>query len=84
MRWGWLGFRAQLFIGAVLPALVMVALLEYVFLMRYHKDIETAFLERGRAVVQQLGAATEYALFSGSFSTIDLLAAGVSKRDGRR
>jgi len=81
MSWRRPGFRAQLFIGAVLPALVMVALLEYVFLLRYHKDIEAAFLERGRAIVQQLGVATEYALFSGSFSTVNLLAAGVRQNE---
>lgn len=76
-----LGFRSQLLLGAVLPALVMVALLEYVFLLRYQRDIETTFFERGRAVVHQLGVATEFALFTGSFATINLLAAGVRQSE---
>lgn len=77
-----LSFRARLLIGAVLPALLMVTALEIVFLDRYRSDIERSFLERGKAIAQQLGVAAEYAIFSGSFASLDMLAEGVQKSDG--
>lgn len=76
------GFRSRLLLGAVLPALLMVTILEMVFLERYRADIERSFLERGKAIAHQLGVAAEYALFSGSFASLDLLAAGVKQSDG--
>ncbi len=76
-----LGFRGRLLLGAVLPALMMVLVLETVFLDRYRADIERSFLERGKAIAHQLGVAAEYALFSGSFDSLDLLATGVRESD---
>lgn len=78
---GRLGFRSRLLLGAVLPALMMVLVLEMVFLDRYRADIERSFLERGKAIAHQLGVAAEYALFSGSFDSLDLLATGVRQSD---
>ncbi|MDP1652786.1 MAG: diguanylate cyclase [Rhodocyclaceae bacterium] len=75
------GFRGRLLFGAVLPALVMVALLEVVFLSRYQSDLEFVFQERGHAIARQLGAAAEYALFSGSHETLGLLADGTRQGD---
>jgi diguanylate cyclase (GGDEF)-like protein len=77
-----IGFQARLLIGAILPALLMVAVLETVFLDRYRADIEHSFLERGKAIARQLGVAAEYALFAGSYGSLDMLAAGVRQSDG--
>lgn len=75
------GFRGRLLFGAVLPALVMVALLEVVFLSRYQSDLELVFQERGHAIARQIGAAAEYALFSGSRETLSMLADGTRQGD---
>lgn len=75
------GFRGRLLCGAVLPALVMAALLEVVFLNRYQADLELVFLERGHAIARQIGAAAEYALFSGSHETLGMLADGTRQGD---
>lgn len=76
-----LGFRSRLLLGAVLPALMMVLVLEMVFLDRYRADIERSFLERGKAIAHQLGVAAEFALFSGSFDSLDLLARSMRQSD---
>lgn len=76
-----LSFRHRLLLGAVLPALLMVSALEWVFLQRYRHDIEQTFIDRGRAIVHQLGVASEYALFSGSYATLDMLATGLRQSE---
>lgn len=81
MRLAWPGFRGRLLIGAVLPAFLMVALLEVVFLSRYQADLERSFQQRGQAIARQLGAAAEYALFSGSRETLGMLAEGIRHGD---
>ncbi len=81
MRLPHFGFRGRLLFGAVLPALVMVALLEAVFLNRYQADLEFVFQERGYAIARQVGAAAEYALFSGSHETLGMLADGMRQGD---
>ena len=75
------GLRGRLLVGAVLPALLMVTLLEVVFLNRYQADVERSFLERSQAIARQLGAAAEYALFSGSRETLSMLADGTRQGD---
>lgn len=77
-----IGFRARLLIGAILPALLMVSALATAFLDRYGADIERSFLERGKAIARQLGVAAEYAMFTGSYGSLDMLAAGVRQSDG--
>ncbi|MDI6750208.1 MAG: diguanylate cyclase [Rhodocyclaceae bacterium] len=69
-----LSFRVRLLLGSVLPALIMVLLLGAVFFDRYQNDLESVFQERGYAVAHQIGAAAEYALFSGSHDTLGRLA----------
>lgn len=78
-----LSFRSRLFLGAILPALMMVSLLEWVFISRYQADIERAFLDRGRAMARQIGPAAEYALFSGSTETLRALADATRTSDTR-
>lgn len=75
------GFRGRLLLGAVLPALLMVTVLEVVFLNRYHADIERSLIERGKAVAHQIGMVAEYAIFSGSYVALDMLAKGVCESD---
>lgn len=76
-----MGFRMRLLLGAVLPALIMVVLLGAVFFDRYQDDLESVFQERGHAVAQQIGAAAEYALFSGSHETLGRLADAARQND---
>lgn len=76
-----LSFRSRLFLGAVLPALLMVSLLEMIFLHRYQADIERTFLDRGRAIARQIGPAAEYALFTGSNETLRVLAEATRESD---
>jgi len=76
-----IGFRGQLLLGAVLPALLMVAILEVVFLDRYRTDIERSFIERGKAAVYQLGVAADFAFFSGSFDSLTMFAESLRQSD---
>ncbi|WP_126444032.1 sensor domain-containing diguanylate cyclase [Sulfuricystis multivorans] len=76
-----LGFRVRLLLGSVLPALTMVLLLGAVFFDRYQNDLESVFQERGHAVAHQIGAAAEYALFSGSLDTLGRLADAARQSD---
>jgi len=75
------GFRGRLLLGAVLPALLMVSLLEFVFLNRYQADLEQSFQEHGQAIARQMGQAAEFALFSGSDETLRVLADATRKSD---
>lgn len=76
-----LGMRERLLMSAVLPAILMVLILELVFLNHYQDDMERSFEERGLAIVRQIGAAAEYAIFSGSRETLNMLADGTRQGD---
>lgn len=76
-----LGMRGRLLLSAVLPAILMVLILELVFLNHYQDDLERSFEERGLAIVRQIGAAAEYALFSGSRETLNMIAEGTRQGD---
>ena len=76
-----LGMRGRLLMSAVLPAILMVLILELVFLNRYQADLERSFEQRGLATVRQIGAAAEYAIFSGSSTTLSMLADGTRQGD---
>lgn len=78
-----LGFRGRLLLGAVLPALLMVSLLEMVFLGRYQAEMERAFQARSQEIARQLGPAAEYALFTGSRETLQVLADATRESDAR-
>lgn len=75
------GTRARLLTSAVLPAILMVLVLEWVFLNHYQDDLERSFQEHGLATARQIGAAAEYALFSGSRETLHMLANGIRQGD---
>lgn len=74
-------FRLRLLLGSVLPALIMVLLLGVVFYDRYQDDLESLFQERGLSVAHQIGAAAEYALFSGSHEALERLADAARQSD---
>ncbi len=76
-----LGMRGRLLMSAVLPAILMVLILELVFLNHYQDDLERSFEQRGQATVRQIGAAAEYAIFSGSRTTLNMLADGTRQGD---
>ncbi|MCX8086755.1 MAG: diguanylate cyclase [Rhodocyclaceae bacterium] len=76
-----LGLRARLLLGAVLPALLMVSLLEAIFLERYRADLEQAFVARGESIARQLGPAVEFALFVGSEAQLIALAEATRQSD---
>lgn len=76
-----LGMRGRLLMSAVLPSILMVLILEVVFLNHYQDDLERSFEERGMATVRQIGAAAEYAIFSGSRETLNMLADGTRQSD---
>ena len=76
-----LGMRGRLLLSAVLPAILMVVILELVFLNHYQDDLERSFEQRGLATVRQIGAAAEYAIFSGSRTALNMLADGTRQGD---
>lgn len=76
-----LGMRGRLLMSAVLPAILMVLILELVFLNHYQDDLERSFEQRGLAIVRQIGAAAEYAIFSGSRTALNMLADGTRQGD---
>lgn len=76
-----LGSRWRVLLSAVVPAILMVLILQVVFLNHYQDDLERSFEERGLAIVRQIGAASEYALFSGSRDTLNMLAEGTRQVD---
>lgn len=76
-----LGSRWRVLLSAVVPAILMVLILQVVFLNHYQDELERSFEERGLAIVRQIGAASEYALFSGSRDTLSMLAEGTRQVD---
>jgi diguanylate cyclase (GGDEF)-like protein len=81
MKWPVIGFRSRLLLGAVLPALMISSLLITVFLERYQADLERSFRDHSQTVARQIGPAAEYALFSGSYETLRMLAEGARQGD---
>ncbi|MDI6746079.1 MAG: diguanylate cyclase [Rhodocyclaceae bacterium] len=76
-----IGFRGRLLLGAVLPALMIASLLITVFLERYQADLERSFRDHSQTIARQIGPAAEYALFSGSYETLRMLAEGTRQGD---
>lgn len=76
-----LGSRWRVLLSAVVPAILMVLILQVVFLNHYRDELERSFEERGLAIVRQIAAASEYALFSGSRDTLSMLAEGTRQVD---
>lgn len=73
--------RTRLLLSSILPAILTMLVLELVFLNYYQDALERNFEERGIASVRQIGAAAEYALFSGSREALTMLAEGAHRGD---
>ncbi|MBS3935025.1 MAG: diguanylate cyclase [Sulfuritalea sp.] len=76
-----LGIRGRLMLSAVLPAVSMVLILAAAFLNHFDESMERSFEERSLAIARQIGAASEYALFSGSIESLHRVAEGTRQAD---
>jgi PAS domain S-box-containing protein len=64
------GIQWQTLQVAVIPIVVMAALLEYYFIYARFADLDTALLERSKMIVHRLASSSEYAVFSGNKSLL--------------
>lgn len=76
-----LGVRGRLMLSAVLPAVLMVAILAATFLNHFDDSMERSFEERSLAIARQIGATSEYAIFSGSLDILNRIAEGTRQAD---
>ncbi len=60
------GIERQILLVALIPILVMAALLENYFIYSRFADLDAALLERSQMMVHQLASSSEYAVFSGN------------------
>ncbi|ENO90671.1 hybrid sensor histidine kinase/response regulator [Thauera linaloolentis] len=90
---GW-GIRARVMLAAVLPMLVLAAIMTTVFTGLRLSDLDEALSARGRAFARQLAAASEQAVFAGNTGALhqvassatgedDVLAVRILDRDGQ-
>ena len=71
------GIRARVMFVAVLPMLVLAALLTALYTSLRITDLDQALTDRGRAFARQLAAASEYSVFSGDREALQQLATTV-------
>lgn len=71
-----LNIRNRMLLAALLPLALISTLLAAVFLTARFDDMQTAYDQRNRSVVQQIALASEYGLFSGNRQQLQALAAG--------
>lgn len=76
-----LGFRNHMLMLALLPAILVAALLSVIYVSWNFHEVEVALKERGRAIARQLGTAAEYGIFSGSRDALRTLAEAAQKGD---
>lgn len=77
-RWG---VRARVMLAAVLPMLVLAAVLTVSYTRSRLADLDDALSARGRAVARQLAAASEYAVFSGNRDALQQITTAVLAED---
>ncbi|WP_394756864.1 ATP-binding protein [Rhodoferax sp.] len=70
------GIRNRMLLAAVLPVALIAVLLAAVFLLTRVDDMTTAHNQRARSLARQLATASEYGLFSGNVSQLQILAGG--------
>ena len=70
------GIRHRMLLAAVLPVALIAVMLAAVFLFTRFDDINAAHRQRARSLARQLATASEYGLFSGNVSQLQILAAG--------
>jgi diguanylate cyclase (GGDEF)-like protein len=76
-----LGFRNHMLMLALLPAILVAALLSVIYVSWNFHEVEVALRDRGRAIARQLGTAAEYGIFSGSRDALRSLAEAAQKGD---
>jgi PAS domain S-box-containing protein len=64
------GIERQTLLIALIPILVMAALLENYFVYTRFTDLDSALLERSQLMARQLAASGEYAVFSGNMTLL--------------
>jgi len=75
------GVRARVMLAAVLPMLVLAAIMTSVFTGLRLSDLDEALAARGRALARQLAAASEHAIFAGNREALRKIAASASGED---
>jgi diguanylate cyclase (GGDEF)-like protein len=76
-----LGFRNHMLMLALLPAILVAALLSVIYVSWNFHEVEVALKDRGRAIARQLGTAAEYGIFSGSRDALRSLSEAAQKGD---
>lgn len=74
-------WHLRLLAVSVLPALLMVGLLAWVFLERYRLELDAALVERGKSLARQIEQAAEYALFANDTALIRQLIEAIVNND---
>lgn len=64
------GIERQTLLIALIPILVMAALLENYFVYTRFADLDNALLERSQLMTRQLASSSEYAVFSGNIAQL--------------
>jgi len=77
---GW-GVRARVMLVAVLPMLVLAAVMTTVFTGLRLSDLNEALGARGRAFARQIAAASEHATFAGNLAALRQIAATATSED---
>lgn len=77
---GW-GVRARVMLVAVLPMLVLSAIMTTVFTGLRLSDLNEALSARGRAFARQIAAASEHAAFAGNLVALRQIAAAATNED---
>lgn len=71
-----LDIRSRMLLAALLPLMLVSALLAIVFLLARFDDMQESYQQRNRSVARQIAMASEYGLFSANFVQLQALAAG--------
>jgi len=75
-----LGIRARVLVAAMLPVIVVALLLAVVFIVVVVSDLDAAHRQRSLALARQVGATSEFALFTGNRAALEALL-NASKRE---
>jgi signal transduction histidine kinase len=69
-----LDIRARMLFAALLPVILVAALLATVFLSERYSDLDEAHQQQVQALTRQLAGASEYGLFSGNIGSLQAIA----------
>ncbi len=77
-RWG---VRTRVLLAAVVPMLVLAAVLTVAYTSLRLADLDAALTSRGQAIARQLAATSEYAVFSGNRDALQQIASAILSED---